>query len=382
MQTHNVTPFCATIFLLNVSWALGDFYDNGVTAHRGNAAEFPENTLAAVSSALSLGVDWIEVDVRITRDGQLVVIHDATTARVAGVDVHVATSTYDRLKRVDVAHTFREEHRHSVEACPHQFIPLLSEIITLVAAQNKTRLSIQPKTDCVEQIVSLAKSMNAVRWIGFNDTSRAKMATAKRLMPNATVFWDRDPLSSIAGNVTPQIATAVEHGFQCIVLHDAGVSRAKIDQIHDAGLEAGVWTVNDRERMNELLGLGIDRFYTDNPRQLIEILSVPRLVLSGAKKRAFEKRVMTALQRNADDNGRSRILSLQIERFTAPDGKECCEFFGEFTARNIVKYSGAIRGSAFIEDGVIGAIDRVQFRNLVTQDYDDVEQVWLDEVND
>ena len=60
--------------------------NNGVTAHRGNAGEFPENTMPAFESALKLGADWIELDVHQTTDGVIVVTHDADLKRIAGVD--------------------------------------------------------------------------------------------------------------------------------------------------------------------------------------------------------------------------------------------------------------------------------------------------------
>jgi hypothetical protein len=57
------------------------FLNNGVTAHRGNSGDYPENTLPAFESGIEVGADWIELDIFRTKDGKLVVIHDKTTAR-------------------------------------------------------------------------------------------------------------------------------------------------------------------------------------------------------------------------------------------------------------------------------------------------------------
>jgi len=65
------------------------FLDNGVTAHRGNSGQHPENTMPAFKSGLEVGADWIELDVFRTSDGKLVVIHDRTTGRVGDLDMDV-----------------------------------------------------------------------------------------------------------------------------------------------------------------------------------------------------------------------------------------------------------------------------------------------------
>src|SRR5690606_21259675 len=94
------------------------FLHNGVTAHRGNSAEFPENTLAAFASAVDLGADWIELDLFRSRDGKLVVVHDRTTARTGDRSLSIADSLYEDLRSVDVATDFRKRHRKTVDECP------------------------------------------------------------------------------------------------------------------------------------------------------------------------------------------------------------------------------------------------------------------------
>ena len=83
MRSERILPLIAlTMAGAMCLGAREGFLNNGVTAHRGNAAEYPENTLPAFESALALGVDWIELDIYRTKDGALAVIHDADTARV------------------------------------------------------------------------------------------------------------------------------------------------------------------------------------------------------------------------------------------------------------------------------------------------------------
>lgn len=242
------------------------FLSNGVTAHRGNSADFPENTIPAFQSGIDVGSDWIELDIFRTKDGQLVVTHDRTTKRVGDVDRNVTESTYAKLARVDIAFDFRRRMKKTATECPPRRIPLLKDVLRLVQKQSRTRVSIQPKMDCVDDAVALVRSLKAERWVGFNDGSLKYMARVKTLAPEIPVFWDRG-----VTNIDDDIATARKHGFEALVLHHAGVTSEKVRKIKTAGFQVGVWTVNDRKTMNQLLDAGIERIYTDQPRLLLKL---------------------------------------------------------------------------------------------------------------
>ena len=243
------------------------FINNGVTAHRGNSIAFPENTMPAFQSGIETGADWIEADVFLTGDGQLVVIHDTTTDRVGDKKLPVTTSTYQELLSVDVAADFRKQHQKTLEDCPAERILLLEDLIREVQKQERTRLSIQPKMDCVPQVIQLVKRLEAQKWIGFNDGNLALMVQVKELVPQIPVFWDRPA----ASDVEDDIRIAKKHGVESLVLNQAGVTLEKVTKIREAGLEAGAWTVNDAGQMSELLDLGIQRLYTDDPVSLLAI---------------------------------------------------------------------------------------------------------------
>ncbi len=245
------------------------FLANGVTAHRGNSNEFPENTMPAFQSGIDVGADWIELDILRTKDGKLVVIHDRTTKRVGNRDIVVAESTYEELAKVDVATDYRRRAGKTVEDCPQQRIPLLTDVLRLVMTQDRTRVSIQPKMDCVVDAVALVRSMNAERWVGFNDGDLDYMSDVKRLAPDIPVFWDRGKDT----NINDDIHIAKKYGFEALVLHHEGVTPEKVQKIKAAGIGVGAWTVNDRDTMNRLLDAGVERIYTDHPRLLLSLKS-------------------------------------------------------------------------------------------------------------
>ncbi|MCB9924846.1 MAG: hypothetical protein H6822_21880, partial [Planctomycetaceae bacterium] len=207
-----------TVLVLAAAPAFAEFIDNGVTAHRGNSGEFPENTIPAFQSGIEVGADWIELDIFRTKDGQLVVIHDNTTERVGDKNINVADSTYDELLAVDVATDFRHRTGKSIDECPAQRTPLLEDVLRVVMKQNRTRVSIQPKIDWVADAIALVESMNAERWVGFNDGNLNFMAEVKRLAPDLPVFWDRGADTDI----DEDIRIAKQHGFESLVLHHSG----------------------------------------------------------------------------------------------------------------------------------------------------------------
>jgi len=246
------------------------FLRNGVTAHRGNSGECPENTLQAFESAIALGADWIETDLYFTKDRQLVISHDRDTGHTGDRRLSITNSTYAELLTVDVATGFRTRNTLTLAQCPPARMPLFADALRLVMKQNRTRLSIQPKDDCVQAAFDEIRALGAERWVGFNDGSLKKMRQVKQLSPAVPVFWDRDAKTDIDKDLT----IARELGFEAIVVNAKGLTKATVCKIRAAGFEAGVWTVNDESAMKTFLAMGVERFYTDYPARLLRLKQV------------------------------------------------------------------------------------------------------------
>lgn len=241
----------------------------GVTAHRGDSGNYVENTLPAFRSALRQDVDWLECDIFLTFDGQIVVTHDANTLELTGVDRQIVELTYSQIRALDTAVDFRRRNHLSLAALPPQRMPLLQEVLELVMTQSRVRLSIQPKDDSVAAAIALITEMGAAAWVGFNDSNLAKMVEVKQLAADVPVFWDRLDDADIAGD----IATARRYKFESLVYNQNYVSAEAIRTVQTAGLEYGVWTVNDPQLMQRFIELGVDRLYTDHPAIALELLS-------------------------------------------------------------------------------------------------------------
>jgi glycerophosphoryl diester phosphodiesterase len=239
------------------------FLSNGVTAHRGFSGGYPENTMEAFEQALELGVDWVELDIFTTADGQVVVSHDATTGRFADRNLRIADHTYEELATLDVAYKYRENNGLTEREVPKMRMPLLSEVLDMIGKQNKTRLSIQPKDGSTAAAVAMIQEKGLQHLTGFNDGNLAKMSLVKELDPTIHVFWDL-PAS---GDIENEMAIAHDRGFESLVVNQNRISPELIQQIKAGGFEVGAWTVNDTATMQRFIDWGIDRLYTDHPDQ-------------------------------------------------------------------------------------------------------------------
>ena len=250
--------------------------ENGITAHRGYSECFPENSLAAFSAGNDVGADWIETDVRTTLDGKLVLIHNGNTSAYCSINKNIHTSTYEELCELDLAEKFRERKGVSLSDCPKHKIVLLEEALDLILKERKARLSLQPKSDCVDKVIEVVRRKNAVQWVGFNDGNLAKMKRVKELEPSITVFWDR-----FKSNIAEDIKIAKKYKFEWMVLNKNHITKDDVKLLRAAGIKVGIWTVNEPNEMKKFLDMGVDRLYTDNPLAMKRINSLLFTFLRG-----------------------------------------------------------------------------------------------------
>lgn len=240
---------------------------DGIIAHRGNSGEFPENTIIAFQSAINLGVDWAELDVRMTKDSMLVVIHDENTDRTGDKNLVVPESTYNQLLEVDVASDYRERMGLGIHDFPPQQIPLLEEVLHLFLNQSRTRIALDLKVNVVEETVELIQEVGADHMVGFLKGNFNWLRTVKELSPNIPVFFAVRDVSEIE----QEIMRAKDYGFESMLVHQATINESIIEMVKAEGIEAGTSTVNNTNLMKSLLLMGVERIITDHPATLIEL---------------------------------------------------------------------------------------------------------------
>ena len=241
--------------------SLGDVVKHlKIIAHRGASDVAPENTLASVELAWRLGADAVEVDVRLTRDGRIVVIHDETTDRTAGRHLEVAAADSSQLRRLDVG-------RHKHPRFAGERIPYLEEVLQTVPPGRQLFIEIKCGPEILSplvQTVTRSGKRSQVVIIGFDLQT---MREAKTALPDVPTHWlcDKRVLQSYEGSI---VAKAKTNGLDGLDLHWSGLTRRFIRAVKAAGLQLYVWTVDNPAQALRLTALGADGITTNRPGRL------------------------------------------------------------------------------------------------------------------
>jgi glycerophosphoryl diester phosphodiesterase len=222
-----------------------------IIGHRGAAGRAPENTLKSVNYAISVGVDIVEVDVRATKSGELVVLHDPDFKRLAGVDVSVRSVDYNWI-------------RNNILISGEK-IPLLEEVLEVV--KDKVGLFIEIKEpDTTIKVIELVKNYSIIDQVAIISFYDEALATAKRIEPKITT-------GLIYAQPPGRVLDAVKLRAKIVLPHHKITSDKSTNFAHKYGLKVITWTINSREEALRALKIGVDGIATDLPDELIKLRS-------------------------------------------------------------------------------------------------------------
>jgi glycerophosphoryl diester phosphodiesterase len=224
--------------------------------HRGNPAEHPENTLASFASAIEIGVEVIECDVHLTRDGRLAVIHDHTLERTTNGRGPVGALTMAELQELD--------------AGGGQRIPELAEVLGL--AHGKVGVAIEVKSLPVKYPGIEEKLVNVLRDSGMARDS-AVISFDHRVVRRVREL-SQDVVGGVLVAGRPLLLQELLRWADAEVYspHWSFVDSETVAEVHRAGAVIGVWTVDDKETLERCRVLGVDAVYTNRPRRLLEAM--------------------------------------------------------------------------------------------------------------
>ena len=222
-----------------------------VTGHRGAAGVVAENTLKGFRRAIQLGVDAVECDVHLTRDGQVVVMHDDTVDRTTGGTGRIAEMDLADVRRLEAG-----------DGAP---VPTLDELLETVA--GRCELLCELKADGVETPAAdavLARGLaEQVMFISF---SLPRLAGLKRRRDGLRV-------GAVMAMPAAEMLAALEVPVDHVGIYYKQLSPAVVEQGRAAGVEVGVWTPNTLKEMKAMIALGVDRITTDRPDILLDHLN-------------------------------------------------------------------------------------------------------------
>ena len=236
-----------------------------VVAHRGASASAPENTMEAYRLAVEMGADAIELDVHLSRDGQLAVIHDDTLDRTTDRTGPVREQSMEQLRAADAGFTFVAPNGSTPFRDKGLRIPTLPEVLEWLpdGVGLVVELKAREATDATVEALrgSRVRAAAAVSLISFDEKA---IDQAHELDPTLPTGYLLVPSQSFETG----LAYAVEHGHAAVHPYegDLGLDPApKLAMALAFGRQVGCYVVNDPERMRHLAAFGLWGFVTDRP---------------------------------------------------------------------------------------------------------------------
>jgi glycerophosphoryl diester phosphodiesterase len=245
-------------------------------AHRGSRELWPENTWHAFDAVTKdLGYRYIETDIRVTRDGVVVVFHDDTLERTTNGVGRVSDWMWEDLKHLDAAYHFSPDgenhplrstgvHIHSLEETFERYPDVYFNI----------DLKAKGSAWLVADVIVRAGRTDSVMIGSFNDLRLSRF----RRITKGEVATSAGPRSATAMYSASRVGRSLRRPHQAYQLPHAmrgvPVDRRLLESVHAAGAHLHLWTVNEPELMDRYIDLGVDGIVTDRPDLLNEVLGV------------------------------------------------------------------------------------------------------------
>ncbi len=220
-----------------------------VVGHRGAAGLASENTMGSFRLALELGVDAVECDVRLTRDGHVVLCHDPTVDRTTGGTGAVAELDLQTIRRLDAG---------------GEGVPLLEELLALI--KGRCLLLCELKAEEVagpaaETVLSAGMAAEVI-FISFRPECIAKVRSYGQALRTGVLF---------GAPRARALEEALDWGVEYVGAQYKYVSLASVAKARQAGIRLGAWTPNEPGEMKAMLALGVDVITTDRPDVLLKL---------------------------------------------------------------------------------------------------------------
>ena len=239
-----------------------------IVAHRGSSALAPENTLASFRRALHDGCDAIELDARLTRDGMVVVFHDARLGRTAPGNGRIEDRTFLELRRLSAGKWFHPEFEE-------ERIPTLEEVYGLIEGRIGINVELkQPRRggarhDLVDRCMKIARAHRAESLSLFSSFDHRLVRRLKKDHPDVVAGILVRPFS-----LRKRSAIGLAHSIHAeyLVVGSTTLRKRLVNEAHHHELLLGEYTVNTRMRARRSLRFGVDAVFTDDPARLRKII--------------------------------------------------------------------------------------------------------------
>lgn len=247
---------------------------NGTTpyiiAHRGISGKAPENTLASFSLACATsGIDMIELDVRLSKEGEVIVLHDRSLQRTTTGNGPARNYSVAELKSFDAGSWFHPSFSN-------ERIPLLSEVLHAIGRRRWVDIELksdffhkEPSGLLERKVLDVVMECGMLDQVLFSSFNHSLMGTLKKMEPRAwtgvifNMYRDFGRLpSKLAGRVDASVVVCAKYEFTERMLKDA----------HQHGLALYVYTLNDQAGVRAMMEMGVDGILSDNADDIVPIV--------------------------------------------------------------------------------------------------------------
>lgn len=240
-----------------------------IMGHRGAKEVVPENTLTAFQLALDAGVDAIELDVHLSKDGELIVMHDALLDRTTDGHGAIRDFTLAELKTLNAAATFA--------GAPHA-IPTLQEVYDLV--QGRVQINVEIKCahdgtrypDLEAKLIDLVRRNQAASYTVLSSFHFPILATLQILAPEIRRYAivARDYFQQVDPAQPAVVATDLAaKGFAWVAVNKSYLTQPLVDELHAQGFIVHTWVINEAAELWSFVAMGVDAITTDRPDRLV-----------------------------------------------------------------------------------------------------------------
>ena len=225
--------------------------------HRGASYDAPENTLASVNLAWKMDVDAVEIDIHLSKDNQIIVIHDDNTKRITGKDHAVIDTNSDVLRKLDVG-------SHKDSKFKGEKLPLLEEVIATIPKGKKLVVELKSSDNVLPKMAQILNNNDKSSQLVFISFDKEAIIKVKQSYPQNPCYWLCNNKEFLLAN----IRSVADAGLDGINLKYNIIDEQTMELSRKYGLDMITYTVNDPEEAKRLIRLGVKQITTDRPEWL------------------------------------------------------------------------------------------------------------------
>lgn len=229
--------------------------------HRGASFLAPENTVASAKLGWELGADGVEIDVYLSPDNRIMVMHDKSTKRTTGMDHIVSKTSSKELRKLDAGKWKDEKYAG-------EKIPFLKEVLKAIPKDKYLVIEIKTGPEIFPALEKAIKKSGKKKQVKFIAFSWESITTAKKIFPDNDCYW----LTSVDKDLNAKINECVAAGLEGVDVKSKLVTPENMDKAKKLGLDVWCWTVDSPEEAKRVAGLGVSAITTNRPGWLREQL--------------------------------------------------------------------------------------------------------------